>query len=567
MKKTFSLMIFACQVVVLSNGGFYGSSCLGAEATPASPVTPFAIGGDAQTWRDLSRWVPQMQAIGLHALRMCPIEQMDYAIEHHMEFGGLLWASPPAGDTQDKAGGFPVKDIPAWSAYCSQTIKQYQGKAQWWEVWNEPPNFSADTGTAENYAKLMVAAYDAAKAVDPTCKVGMAAKSVHINYLENAIKAGARGHFDLITLHPYETLGCAICADAEPIYMAIVPTVRKMLAAQDPANINVPIYFTELGTTTGQGIDVQAHFLIKAYTMGIAQGVAQIVWFESMDGDSGPMGLLEASGKPRPAYTAMGQMIKYLGQHPAYLGWVLFNDKDYGFVFQGAQGTVLITWAPWSTRARKTSDSIDFGQPVEIVNPLTGEATTAGTYALTDAPIFIVGVPEALVARAKANKAKAFPWGGDYSRAQSVSVTMDGEKVVENGLHTQAGGGAIIARDVIAYGGGARVGGLPPGGNIYMVDPNFLSYTSTPIEISVVCRRNPANDPANIRIRYEAAHGDTPFENYKNTSYYQIPDNEQWHTAKWRIDDSQFVSFWGYSFSMDAGSAYVKSVTVTKLDR
>ena len=45
--------------------------------------------------------------------------------------------------------------------------------------------------TAADYAKIVIAAYDAAKAADPDCKVGIAAKSVAINYLDQAIKAGA----------------------------------------------------------------------------------------------------------------------------------------------------------------------------------------------------------------------------------------------------------------------------------------------------------------------------------------------------------------------------------------
>ena len=107
-----------------------------------------------------------------------------------------------------------------------------------------------------------------------------------------------------------------------------------------------------------KGDGTQAHALVKAYTMGIAQGVECIQWFEGRDGDSGPMGLLDSKGKPRPSYTAMAQMIQHLGQHPKYLGWVLLNEKHYGFVFQGAKGTVLITWA----RSGERRTNCDFGQ-------------------------------------------------------------------------------------------------------------------------------------------------------------------------------------------------------------
>jgi hypothetical protein len=135
--------------------------------------------------------------------------------------------------------------------------------------------------------------------------------------------------------------------------MNIVPTVRKMLAAQNPARVDVPILFTELGCDAkAKGAERQAHALIKAYTMSIAQGVACVQWFEGRDGDSGPMGLLDPKGNPRPAYKALGQMIENLGNHPRYLGWVLLNGRNYAFVFEGAKGNVLITWVPGGTSDR-----------------------------------------------------------------------------------------------------------------------------------------------------------------------------------------------------------------------
>ena len=91
------------------------------------------------------------------------------------------------------------------------------------------------------------------------------------------------------------------------------------------------------------GPEAQAAAVVKAYAMGLTEGVACIEWFEGMDGDSGPMGLLQADGTPRPSYTAMAQMIRQLGPHPVSLGWVLFDHRDYGFLFQGAKNTVLIT--------------------------------------------------------------------------------------------------------------------------------------------------------------------------------------------------------------------------------
>ncbi len=132
--------------------------------------------------------------------------------------------------------------------------------------------------------------------------------------------------------------------------------------------------------------------------------------------------------------------------------------RHYGFVFQGAESTLLCTWS----RPGKP-DRIEFGREVRIVNPLTSIVVEARSYELTVAPIMVLDPPESLVTQAKANLAKPFPWGGDYSQAKSVSIEF-GETTVEQGLHT--GSGADVAAAVIAYGGSARAGDVP-GGNIF----------------------------------------------------------------------------------------------------
>ena len=556
-----------------------------AENAPAKPpaeatLTPFGIGScyvNSRSVEDFARWMPQMSEIGFRFLRSPATswgavepeegkwtwqnldEQVRYLKQRQVECGALLLGSP-GWNKADAPGNLPVKNLVGWSRYVSEVVKHLKGEVKYFEVWNEPPNFTGRDQTPADYAKIVVSAYDSAKAASPECLVGLAAKSVHINYLEQVIKAGAKDHFDWISLHPYEVLdGVAENVGTEPIFMNIVPTVRKMLAAQNPARVDVPILFTELGCDAkAKGAERQAHALIKAYTMSIAQGVACVQWFEGRDGDSGPMGLLDPKGNPRPAYKALGQMIENLGNHPRYLGWVLLNGRNYAFVFEGAKGNVLITWVPGGT-----SDRVEFGQEVSVVNPLTGEATHANKYELTNAPILVLDAPRGLVTQASANKGKPLLWGKDFTGAKSVSISM-GKRNVEEGLHTMSG--QAVAQAVVAYGGSARAGDVP-GGNVFIVDPTFLSYTSTPIEITAVVRRNAANENSGFKLVYESTTG------FKTAGgWYTVPDNKEWHTARWRIDDPQFVNYWGYNFSLVSdGNQYnkylIQSVTVTKLNR
>jgi hypothetical protein len=558
--------------VVLLGGACSLAPAAAAEAPdkePAVKISPFGIGGDSRTTRDLTRWLPQMASAGVKVLRTCRTHwgsveagkgkwrweeldrQLKYVADNGMVTGGLL-IGRGRWNRKDPRGGLPLKSLPEWSEYVSQVVARAKGKVKHWEVWNEPPNFTRNA-PPEDYAKVVIAAYKAAKAADPDCLVGLAAKSVDVNYLDRAIRAGAKGHFDYITLHPYEVLGYVLdTPGTEPVYMHIVATVRKMLAALDPEKANCPIWFTELGCNAGKkGADVHAQALVKAYTMGIAQGVECINWFEGIDGDSGPMGLLTRHRKPRPAYTAMTQMTGHLGPHPASLGWLLLNDRNYAFVFRGAEGAVLITWAP-----KGATDEIDFAREVTAVDPVTGKTAKAAKHALTNSPILVLAPPAKLVAQARANRGRPLSWGGDYSDAKSVSVTLAGKRMVEKGLHTRAG--SAVAADVLAYGGSARAGTVP-GGNVFMVDRGFLCYTTTPIRITAVVRRNPANKPADLKLEYESTRG------YRTLPAYRIPDNRQWHTATWKIDDAQFVGKYGFNFCFNRGPYFVRSVTVTKL--
>ncbi|MCE9605307.1 MAG: hypothetical protein K8U03_10440 [Planctomycetia bacterium] len=484
--------------------------------------------------------------------------QIQYLADQKYQFGLLMHGSPK-WNRLDAPGTLPVNNLKAWSNYVSQVAAHVKGKAKHFEIWNEPPNGTGRDQTPADYAKIVVSAYDAAKAIDPGNLIGLAAKSAHVNYLEQAIEAGAKDHFDYIVLHPYEVLnGISDNRGSEAVYMHIVPTVRKMLAARNPAKAGVPIIFTELGSDAAKGADNQAHALIKAYVMGIAQGVACIQWFEGRDGDSGPMGLIDVHGTPRPAYTAMQQMIRYFGNRPKYLGWVLLNDRHYGFVFQGVDGKFLATWS----RPGKP-ERVEFEREVRIVNPTTSNLVEARSYELTVAPILVLDVPQSLVDQAQSNLAKPFPWGGDYTNAESVSITF-GETMVERGLHT--GSGADVAAAVIAYGGSARAGNVP-GGNVFTVDPNFLSHDVVPLEITAVVRRNPANENSGFKLVYESTTG------FKTAGgWYTVPDNKQWHTITWKLDDAQFVNYWGFNFNLESdgdkyNKYYIQSVTVTKRSR
>lgn len=535
-----------------------------------SKLSPFGIGSCASRTKNLDTWVPEMAEIGLRDLRNFGTwwgkvepkqgefdweyvdKKLDYLDSLNVNTGALL-VGLAKWDKKDRRGSLPLKSLSEWGNYVNELVKHTKGRIKYFEVWNEAPNFT-NKAPATDYAKVVIASYDAAKKANPDAQVGIAVKSAHITYIYQALQAGAKGKYDYVTLHPYEILGCVTkFPGTESVYMHIIPTLRKMLKDQDPGKKNVPVWFTELGCNAKKrGSSEQAQAVVKAYTMAIAQGIACLNWFEARDGDSGPMGLLDRKGKPRPSFHALANLIKHLSRHPKYIGWVLQDGKHYGFVFEGAKGNVMVTWA-----GTAKPEEVDFGQEVEIIDPPTGRAVKASKYKLSMKPVIIPNIPEKYVTEAKANQGKPFPWDGDYTKAKSVSVTF-GITNIEKGLHTKSA--KTIAEDVVAYGGNSRAGNVP-GGNVFMVDPNFLSYTTVPIEITAVVRRNAKNKPEKLVLQYESTSG------YKKPEPFEIPDNKQWHTKTWKIDDAQFVGTWAFNFRFNKGKYAIQKVTVNKLDR
>jgi len=540
-----------------------------AQAPAGLDASPFGFSCDNQTTYTLATYCPRMAEAGIRWIRGFPTANVlepekgrfDWtAVDKHlatadangMAVSGLLFYLPDWIQADEVK--LPVKDLPGWAEYVTAVVNHCKDRVKYWEVWNETPNFIGK-GTAADYAKTVVAAHDAAKAADPACQVGLSIQSNNVNWIEQVIQAGAKEHYDYISVHPYETLGLVESDGLVPEFMGIVPTIRKMLAAQDPARVNAPIWFTEIGYDAREGEVHQASALVKAFAMGLAQGVTRINWFEGIDGDSGPMGLLRGDGTPRLAYAAMSNLTRHLGPSPQYEGWVLLNGGGHGFVFEGAEATVMAAWAHPGATSR-----VSFGAKVRIVDPLTGAATEGDACSLTGVPVLVVGVPPELLAQAQANKARPFPWhdGYDYAGATSVRLAAGGPNE-ERGLHQISANATSTA--VEAYGVAAR-DCSKGAGQSFSVAPDFLSYTTEAITITVVVRRHPSNDDAGFNLWYESTTG------IRGTGeWYTIPGNDQWYTKTWTITDAQFVGKWGYNFVFNGDTPrpyYLRSVTVSK---
>ena len=564
----------------------FAATCTVAAAQTPQPVavSPWGVAPGHDSGWGAWQWAGDMAAAGVTNVRGFADypDRFNDLTQAGLTAEGLLMWSP-----NGQPFGFPVGNIAGWNSYVQDIVSRYQGRVTQWEVWNEPPN-STDYGTPNSpadYATIVQAAYTTAKGVDPNVHIGLAAKSMHVRYLAEAIDAGAAGKYDYITVHPYEVAGL-VRKGWEAQYMAIVPTIRKMLAEKDPARANVPIEFTEVGIATNWPNRTfpyavteqeQADNLVKFYTMGIAQGVSHIHWFEPYDGDTpdpatsaAPMGLKQVDGRLRPAYAGLKSLIELLGEKPTYLGWTDFSGAGYGFYFNlpynGVDWTILVAWANPGGQVPLT-----FASPVDVVNPTDGVQNEYQTQSLqlTNSPLILSVAPGSIATAwrqtASVSRLQAFRWGGDYSNATSVSFTAG---QADQGLHMIDKPAPVTVNGVQAYPVNGR------SGVSFTVDPNFLSWTARPITITAVLHPydNGNGTGAGFNLKYESTAAlsttDGNTLSYGPNCWCGVPAGGP-TTLTWTISNPRFVGLYGQNFAFDSDSPQyanyaIEKITITK---
>ncbi|MFA4943763.1 MAG: endo-1,4-beta-xylanase [Lentisphaeria bacterium] len=564
-----------------------------AEPDPRDDASPWAMGSSAETSGSYPKFNPLLEQAGVRWVRLFGEwqgiepkqgqwnwEGTDKLVanvrENHLHLTGGWWYFAPWASADGGTRRGPIKDMKFWRDYITASVERYKGDIKYWEVWNEfNGSFYVGKDKPKEYADLVVAAYDAAKKADPTAQIGLSVANFDVGFLDATIKAGAANHFDFVCVHPYENLFAAMDG-GEVGYLSMAGSVRKMLAA-NRQRADMPLWITEIGggapaQPNPEKDAKQAEMVAKAYLLSIAQGFQKIFWFEARgmaDRSGEDFGLIRHDWTVRPSYVALKTLTTQLGPEPRSIGWLDVGGGGYGFMYQGANGPVLATWAPLEKEAKAKDVKTKFSGAVTVVD-LTGKKTplAAGAeLALTRTPVLVTGLPAALVQQAQANAAKPYPWGGDYAHAQQVTCKL-GVANVDDGLTQRNPQTTTVINDLVGswrspdfnnpklHGEGRYV--------YFRADPQFAPFGTTNLEMTVVVRRIAPGKAASFGLMYESLKG------YKGApKRYAIPADDQWHEAVWTVNDANFVGQWGMNFRLDANgspnSFYIKEARVKKL--
>lgn len=207
------------------------------------------------------------------------------------------------------------EQIAAYAAYCGYVAGQLKGKVDYFEIWNEPENlnFNPDrdnTGTVQNYAKLMHAAYDAIKAANPNAFVlGCSSAGAYQSkwWIEKLLACSDAKYMDGFSYHPYTWVSSPL-DETTRTFEYETDYIKSALKANGMED--KPLWITEIGYSTGENWyseTQQAAYNIRTQVLNLVDGrVDKMFMYELKDSDSyyKKFGYISADGTYRSSVFA-----------------------------------------------------------------------------------------------------------------------------------------------------------------------------------------------------------------------------------------------------------------------
>jgi hypothetical protein len=228
------------------------------------------------------------------------------------------WASsaPPAilkgcaSGHIDGAGSWPPADPSTYAAFLTALVQRYGTKLTAIEVWNEPDqaneDYFAGPNKAQNYARVLRAAYGAVKAANPGVLV-LGGSIVGSNgvFLRSLYAAGIKGYYDGLSVHFYR------------LTLAAVRAIREVQVANGDMK---PLWLDEFGWTScwpHRKIEQEQACVTRAIQatnlrnsireMARAPYLAAAMVYKLQDSSGEDFGALTTTGRAKPSFRALSE--------------------------------------------------------------------------------------------------------------------------------------------------------------------------------------------------------------------------------------------------------------------
>ncbi len=291
------------------------------------------------------------------------------------------WAGRPHPAEQDHGDwtSAPPRDVAEWETYVFRTVEHFRDRIQHWEVWNEPCWQGFFSGTPEEYADLLKAAYRAVHRANPQAVVIGGCFSSHAApWTKRVLAQGGLDFMDALSYHVYWSPAVTeAAAPGEPTF--IEQEVRHFVDLMRDRGKLRPIYMTEgglrcppfaswlpkegfsrgapFGSQAGAertltGLDA-ACGLVRGMVQMFSAGVANVCYYYT-GGDRGAMPwfstmangyyvLMDYDGRPKPTMMAYSTLERQLdGTSPR---GVRVRNGLTVHLFSKGRGAIAVVWS------------------------------------------------------------------------------------------------------------------------------------------------------------------------------------------------------------------------------
>ena len=230
------------------------------------------------------------------------------------------------GDWWDAGvGWYPPANVQNYANFVRYITSQYGSELAAVEIWNEPDQPQSEywksTNAAADYARLLHAAYPAAKQGDP--KVPVLAGSLagsDVSFLQALYADGIGGYYDGIAVHPYSG---ANAPEASPaggdVRFETAAGLQAIHALQLQHGDHTQLWVTEFGwNTVGNTAAQQASYIARGYQIFAWMPYVRAALVYELHDDIGGgvadpeahFGLLGSDYTQKPAYSVFAAVMK-----------------------------------------------------------------------------------------------------------------------------------------------------------------------------------------------------------------------------------------------------------------
>lgn len=180
--------------------------------------------------------------------RMAAVDRILHAAKDRGVRVLIVFLATPAWASADGRSTDPPRDPARYGFALARLATRFKGRIGAVQVWNEANKAEFFSGSVVDYVRVLGAAHNAVRAVDPTLPIVLSGPSSNdTRWFDEMYAAGGKNLFDIASVQPYPSPSDdpPDGIDRGPTSIAHLQAVRDLLVARGDGD--VPLWVTEIG--------------------------------------------------------------------------------------------------------------------------------------------------------------------------------------------------------------------------------------------------------------------------------------------------------------------------------